>query len=65
MKKILVINNDHRVSQNALKFAFEIAVSENASLYGQFVASLEYKEVESYGFPSDINLTDTECRSYI
>jgi len=58
MKKILVINNDYHVSQNALKFAVEIA--EKETLFGLFVASLKNEDAESYGFPSDINLTETD-----
>ncbi len=63
MKKIIVINNDYHVPHNALKFATELAMREKATLFGLFVASLKNEDAESYGFPSDINLTDTDFTS--
>ncbi len=60
MKKILILNNDYHVPQNTLKFAIEIAVKENATLFGLFIPKLKDKEAEGYGIPGGKNWTNTD-----
>ncbi|MGI8637048.1 MAG: hypothetical protein ACR2KZ_16765 [Segetibacter sp.] len=59
MKKILVLINDYKVPATALNFAVELAVQNQATLFGIFAQSLKYGD-DSYPFPSDINLTDKD-----
>ncbi|MBD0280183.1 MAG: universal stress protein [Flavisolibacter sp.] len=60
MKKILVIINDYHLPQPVLDCALHIAKREKASLFGLFIKNLKLSDSESYLFPSDINLTDTD-----
>ncbi len=60
MKKIAVINNDFQVPQRALDYAISIARHTEATIFGLFIHNLKYRDNEGYGFPNDMNLTDTD-----
>ena len=60
MKKILVINNDYQLPKTAIDFAIQVALENNAVVYGMFVQSIQNTGTDSYFFPNDLNLTDKD-----
>ncbi len=62
MKKMLLLINETGVPYHVMDFAVQLVKHEHYKIYGIFIGSLKPDD-DSYPFPNDINLTDTDFTS--
>lgn len=62
MKKMLLLINETGVPYHVMDFAVQLVKQEHYKLYGIFIGTLKPDD-DSYPFPNDINLTDTDFTS--